>query len=465
MYELKLEEVLNVTEGKWLHKPSLLHSTVQGISNDTRNLQAHDLYIALTGEHFDGHQFLPQAQEAGALCALVQKSTPPPPENFPAILVPDTLYAMGELAQYQRKKFENLKLLAIGGSNGKTTTRTMLHAILDHCFPSLQNQKNHNNLIGVPQTLFQLKEHHRFAVVEIGTSLPGEIQRLTEIVSPDLGILTNISEEHLEGLGSIEGVIEEEAKLLEGLGSQGIAIINFDDPHSLCARKKATGRVVSYGFDKRCEIRASSFQNTSKGSRFLLNERYTFEIPFFGRHNVSNALAAIAAAWTQEIPIEAMQNALATIQPLPGRLEPFEVNGKIILNDTYNANPASMRASLKVLNDYQAQRYRIICLGDMFELGKEAESAHSILGWFIGATKQIDLMVAVGPLMHICGKRVEEFGIPVWYYEDASSAAAALVQEMETDDVLLVKGSRSMQMEKVVEAFLNSFSSSKAKPS
>lgn len=442
---------------RWLAGELKAASPIRYVSNDTRELGANDCYIALRGERFDGHDFLKQAFDAGAALALVDErfakevGTAP----LPCLVVDDCLRGYARIAAYHRQHFRHRQIVAIGGSNGKTTTREMVHTVLAIQGQTLQNPGNNNNQVGVPQTLLCLAQRHRSAVIELGTSEPGEMRALTSMTDPDVAVLTNISEEHLSGLGDMRGVLEEESDMLRCLRSDATAVINFDDHYSLRARQVCRARVVSFGFDPRCDIRASDVLISSKGTWFRLNGRYTFQLQHCGRHFVSNALAAIAVGWTLGIPFEAMQKALASIQPVPGRMRVItpgaSLQGITLIDDTYNANPASMRAALKTLNDWDAQAHRIACLGDMLDLGDHAETAHVKLAWYI-RNQQLDLLVAVGPRMHAMARHLEGIDLPVWYCDTPEEAGTRLRLEAAPGDVLLFKGSRGMRMERALQA-------------
>jgi len=452
MIGMPLEEVRIALGGRWRGAPPAPGLEFKLASNDTRALGDGDVYVALKGARFDGHEFLKQAREAGAVAALINRSYEGElPAGLPCIEVEDTLKSFGDIARVRRESLHQTDFVAVAGSNGKTSTREMISAVLAKRGRVMRNQKNDNNLVGVPQTIFRVEPAHRYAVIELGTSLPGEIAQLTAMVRPSVAVLTNISEEHLEGLGSIEGVIEEEAAVFEHLTDDAIAVINYDDPNSMLARARARCRVVSYGFDDRCEIRASNVVVTTEGTEFRLNGKHAFKLKLHGRHNVYNALAAIAVGWIYGVSIDDMRAALGSIEPVAQRMQVTVINEVVVFNDTYNANPGSMRAALKTLNDFTAKKHRIVCLGDMLELGAASASTHMKLAWTL-ATTQIDLLVCVGPAMKLCGERVAEYGIPVAFFDSAEEAGAYLSTQLVPQDTLLVKGSRGMKMERAIEA-------------
>lgn len=463
MREMSVREIKLAIGGEWAVRPSADSSDSQraallwarGVSTDTRTLVAGDVFFALTGPNFDGADFLEAAQRKGA-CALVTSRLP---QGFapavPTIIVPDALVALGRLASASVQALKAC-VIGIGGSNGKTTTRELCFAVLNRRFTALQNHANENNLVGVPLTLLRLSEHHDFAVVELGTNTRGEVARLAEIAKPRCAVLTSISEEHLEGLGDLDGVLNEEAALLESLGRDGIAIVNFDDARCVRAATRACCRVVSFGTDDRCEIRASNVQMDRGGTHFTLNDRYEFDLPLLGEHNVLNALAAIAAGWVSGVDMRDMQAALREAEPAPHRLEYRQFGGVGVIDDSYNANPASMCAALKTLARFPCRGQRVAVLGDMLELGAHSERLHREVGAF-ATTVAPDLVITVGEQANAIGDSLEEHFEraghgAVWRCRDAGEAAAELMRELRDGDVVLLKGSHGMRLERITQA-------------
>lgn len=451
--------------GIWLRKPDDLQGheaddsnraqpvRVCSVCTDTRKIVPGDLFVALRGPNFDGAEFLADAQARGA-CALVTSRLP---DGFvprvPTLFVENTLDALGKLARWHRDQHKAC-VIGVGGSNGKTTTRELVSAVLRARFSVLSNEANENNRVGVPHTLLRLNPHHDFAVMELGTSEPGEIAALCEVTAPQCAVLTCISEEHLEGLGDMQGVLLEEGGLLAALPRDGIAIVNFDDPRCVQAASRASCRVVSYGTDERCEIRASDIRCNRHGTHFVLNNRHEFRLPLHGEHNVSNALAAIAAGWVSGIDMFDMQVALRRVQPVGRRLEYHEWGGVGVLDDSYNANPASTLAAMRTLAKFPCRGQRIAVLGDMLELGHDSERLHREVAWAC-AHLQVDLVVAVGRRMRAFAEVFDEQFLEsgkgaVWRFDSASEAAPHIAAELRHGDVLLVKGSNGMKMNTIV---------------
>lgn len=454
MPNYRIQDVRIACGGRWLDGPPTGSCVATGVSTDTRSLLPGEVYVALRGDNHDGHAFLAAARDRGAACAVVAQGAVDPGafQGMACIVVPDTLTAYGDLAKWHGTNAGLARRIAVAGSNGKTTTRTLVAEVLASAGPVLQNDANENNLVGVPKTLLRLDRHHANAVIEIGTNQLGEIPRLCEILAPHVTILTNIGEEHLEGLGGIEGVLEEESASLRTLGADGVAILNGDDPLSLQARMRARCEVVNFGFDSRSHVRASDFQTSPEGSRFTVNGVHHFTLPLSGRHNVMNALAAIAAGWVCGIDVEAVQAALASVHPVKMRSEIKDIAGVRVIQDCYNANPGSVVAALGMLESMPHSGQRIVCLGDMLEMGVHAEAAHLRLA---DAVIQVhpDLAIMVGPHMGGLGRVLERAGVPVWHFTDACAAGESIVSELRAGDTVLVKGSRGMRMERITEVF------------
>lgn len=452
--------------GIWLRKPDDAQGheaddsnrtqpvRVCSVCTDTRRIVPGDLFIALRGPNFDGADFLADAQSRGA-CALVTSRLP---DGFvprvPTLFVEDTLDALGKLARWHRDQHKAC-VIGVGGSNGKTTTRELVSAVLRSRFSVLSNEANENNRVGVPHTLLRLNAHHDFAVIELGTSEPGEIAALCRVTAPQCAVLTSISEEHLEGLGDLQGVVKEEGDLLAALPRDGIAIVNFDDPRCVEAAARATCRVVSYGTDARCELRAGDIRCNRHGTHFVLNNRHEFRVPLHGEHNVSNALAAIAAGWVSGVDMFDMQTVLRRAQPVGRRLEFHDHAGVGVLDDSYNANPASTVAAVRTLAKFPCGGQRIAVLGDMLELGPGSERLHREVAWAC-AHLPIDLVVAVGRRMRVLAEILDEQFLEsgrgaVWRFDSAAEAAPHVAAEVRKGDVVLVKGSNGMKMNAVVQ--------------
>jgi len=423
---------------------------VFGVSIDSRSLKVEQLFVAVKGPKFDGHDFLTPARQNGAAAALVSahnSKDKPGLESFPLIIVPDTTAALQQLAGYYRKKF-SLKMTAITGSNGKTTTKEMTALVLSQKFRVLKNQGNLNNQYGIPLSLFNIEKEHQAAVMELGMSGLGEIAALCQMVMPELGIITNAGEGHTEFLKDVQNVARAKAELLEALPDSGTAIINYDDGNLKAHAGKAKARVLGFSIDSDSDYRAEDLDLTEQGIKFTL-KGVRFELPVLGRHNLYNALAAAAAGEVWGIDLKSAALALADFQPASMRLEIMETKKFKILSDCYNANPQSMQAALAVLKNLPAQR-KVAILGDMKELGQISSDRHRQTGRL--AAQSAGLVLSAGSLAGEIHQGAKEQGGEARHFEDTSSLSQNLPGLLLPGDLILVKASRSMHFEEVLEA-------------
>lgn len=432
-----------------------------GVSTDTRKIQPGNLYIALRGERFDGADFVAQAAQGGAVAALVNKdsfeklTTSLNPESCipnPAILlVEDTRLALGQLAAYWRSSF-NIPVVGITGSNGKTTVKEMLASILRAASGSeesvLATKGNLNNDIGMPLTLLQLNREHRYAVIEMGMNHAGEIDYLTRIARPQIALINNASGAHLEGMGSVEAVAHAKGEIFSGLQHSGTAIINSDDEYAPLWRSLAGGHSqLEFGLNSRADINgswhpcASGLALTAKTPAGDFS--VVMQVP--GEHNARNALAATAAAIALNLPLENIVAGLEKFGGVAGRLQhKAGRNGALLIDDTYNANPASLTAAIAVLAQKTGQR--VLVLGDMGELGENAAAFHAGIG-ITARDAGIDKLYAMGELSR---EAVREFGGNARHFDSITALQDALEEDLNSGTTVLVKGSRFMKMERVV---------------
>jgi UDP-N-acetylmuramoyl-tripeptide--D-alanyl-D-alanine ligase len=432
--------------------------TLSGLATDTRTLAPGDLFVALRGEHFDGNDFIDDAIARGASAVVCARGRALPREGVAFVEVADTLRALGDIAAAHRRLFA-LPLVAITGSNGKTTTKELLRSILDVAFGAghvLANPGNLNNLIGLPLTLVKLEHAHHAAVLEMGMNAPGEIARLTEIAMPTVGLITSVGAAHLEGLGSIEGVANAKGELFAGLSRNAVAVVNLDDPWVVRMAERFAGRKVSFG--RNGDVRVDCVEPLAiDRTRFhLVCDRgaAVVEIPLGGRHNVSNALAAAAAALAIDVGLDAIAEGLRCATPPPMRLSVERLaNGVSLVNDAYNANPSSLRAALEAMADLAPERL-IVVLGEMLELGPRSAELHTAAGADVAATRPALLCTMGGHAGDVrsgaasAGLHPESIVVA----ETHDAAAEAVANAWRTEDIVLVKGSRGAQMERVVEA-------------
>jgi UDP-N-acetylmuramoyl-tripeptide--D-alanyl-D-alanine ligase len=421
------------------------------ISTDSRSLPPGALFVALRGERFDGHEFASAAAARGAGGLLVEH---PLPIALPQVVVTDTLGALTACARAHRRRFRN-PVVAVTGSNGKTTTKEMLGAILSRKGPCLITKGNLNNHIGVPLTLLDLRQEHRHAVIEMGANHRGEIAHLASIAEPDIGLVTNAGAAHLEGFGSLDGVAAGKGELFAGLPSAGVAVINADDRYASLWRSLAAGRrLLTFGVEQPADFTAqhivTSIESNGPRQQFDLVSPVGTEsvrLDLAGLHNLRNALGAAAAAHAAGADLSDIAAGLAAVRPVKGRLE-FRraVNGALLVDDSYNANPASVRAGLDTFRGAAGARWLV--LGDMMELGSGADQLHAEIGRY-AREAGIERLLAFGPKSRFA---VDAFGAGGTWFEDIDELIAEARRSLVPDVVVLVKGSRANRLERVTAA-------------
>jgi len=416
------------------------------VSKDTRTIKHGDLYVAIKGERFDGHAFVGQARKAGAVGALVQQKQA---DEVSQVCVDDTLQALGQLAANWRQRFTG-KLIGLTGSNGKTTVKEMCRHVLMAVSDTdsvLATEGNLNNDIGMPMTLLRLREQHCYAVIEMGANHVGEIEYLTMIARPDIAILNNAGPAHLEGFGSIENVARAKAEIFDGLDDEGTAVINLDDRFSSQWLEACAGRnTITFSYNReQADIYAVKKQNGLVVHYGSAAAELKLAVP--GKHNVMNALAAIAALVTAGLELDVVTHALASFSNISGRLDVVTLgSGAQIIDDTYNANPMSVRAAIDVLASHDAKTFFI--LGDMGELGNDAVKLHAQVGDY-ARQAGVDRLFAFGEFSK---SAVEAFGAGAEHFDDKDKLTQMLSSELLAGCVALAKGSRAMRMETVVAA-------------
>ncbi len=455
-------EILAATGGKlWRDsRPKQFGEVV----TDSTKVRAGSVFVALKGERHDGHRFIGDALRSGAACIIAHRAASRLNYGCATVVkVRDTLTALGDLAHFRREQL-GPKVLAITGSNGKTTTKEMVAAILEEAVLGgarlrgrvLKTEGNFNNLVGLPLTLLRLRKRHKFAVVELGTNRPGEIRRLAEIADPDCGIITSVAAAHLEGLNSLAGVAREKGALYQNIRSGGMIAVNVDDPRVKKLAAKFKGKKITYG--ERGRLRTRSWRMSGKGRlEFILQagaERCKVRLNYIGQHNVANALGAAALALGAGVTLSAVRRGLGKAKPFSMRMQIEEWNGIGIINDAYNANPASMKAALQTLVEVQCRGKRIAVLGDMFELGRHSDSEHRALGK-AAASAALDGLYLLGAQAALVGKGARAGGMEpakIIIGKDPGDLGGKLREHLRPGDWLLFKGSRGMKMERVLEA-------------
>ena len=436
-----------------------------GVSKDTRDINVGDLYVALKGERFDGHQFIESANSSGAVGALVSDlQIDEKKYDIPQVKVDDTRLALGRLAahwcQQWRKKSSTGKLIGITGSNGKTSVKEMCRKILTDSVgePAVLSTKgNLNNDIGLPMMLLELEAKHEFAVIEMGANHIGEIDYLTSIAKPDVAIVNNVGPAHLEGFGSLENTAKTKAEIFNGLSKQGIAVINLDDAFASYWQKFCEDKKVC-SFSMQHEQADVFAKKIADNRYFIVTEQEKFELSLKvpGKHNVMNALAATAATLSVGVPLSSIVNSLSEFENITGRLTTsFSDMGYRVIDDTYNANPLSVSAAIDVLAGLPGNR--ILVLGDMGELGESANKMHADVGCK-AKEAGVDSLYATGELSV---DTVKSFGENGFHFRTKKELVSALQEKLTENDIVLVKGSRSAAMEEVVERILTHNNNSK----
>lgn len=449
---LDLTQIMTITGGDLT--PERADGVVTGVSTDSRSLRAGDLFVPLRGPRFDGHDFMAQAVQSGAVACLSEEVIAGLP--VPVIRVTDTLWALGDLAAAVRQAFDG-PVVAVTGSSGKTTTKEMLAGILALRGEGLKTEGNFNNLIGLPHTLFRLEADHHWAVLELGMSARGEIARLAEISRPDIGVITNVGPAHLETLHNLQGVARAKGELFAALPAGGTAVINGDDPRVLQLPVANGVRRLIYGCGSDAEVRAEDIAVDGHGTHFCLllaGESWPVHLSVPGRYNVHNALAAAAAAHALKVGGAQIVEGLEAFRSCAGRMAVAELaSGATLLEDFYNANPLAVKAALSALDEMPGSGRRIAVLGDMLELGDAASEMHRQTG--LDASKCVDLLILLGERAEDTAAGARQGGMPpqsVWVVKSHDEAVQLLAGILRPGDRVLVKGSRGMTMEKICNA-------------
>lgn len=428
----------------------------RGICTDSRELAPECVFFALRGPNFDGHSYVAEAVGKGAVAAVCATDWQPGPEldQLPVIRVPDTRQALGDLARHWRRKCAPT-VIAITGSMGKTTVTAMVAHVLSRVAKCVKSPQSFNNDVGVPLSIFQLEPEHQYAVLELGTSNFGEIRYLTSVAEPDIGVLTNVSETHLANLHSVEGVARAKAELFETMRPDGTAVVNVDNPHCVSIMGQYPGRAISFGFSPKANIWARQVTHDNGTLAFALPGGPQFELRLPGEFNVGNALACIAVCSHLGVPLETIAKALSDFSLPPKRMSIETVRGVVWINDAYNSNPASARAALTELGRRESKHRKIAILGDMLELGSASAALHHQVGEF-AASQNLDRLWAVGEQAAELANAAKDAGLApsrVHHRARIEEAIAEIVPFLRPGDTVLLKGSRGMHMERVLEAF------------
>ena len=468
MDKISLKEIIKVTKAELVvnnewsgsegsekaFRSPLVNYHVTGVTTDSRKITDGVLFIALKGENFNGEYFAEEALKKGAAAVIMSKTAKNFPNSKIILKVDDTLTAYQQIAKSWRDRFK-IPVVAVTGSNGKTTTKDLTAAALNSLGTIQKTSANYNNEIGVPLTLLGITEKTKAAVVEIGMRGLGQIESLSKIVQPNIGIVTNVSETHIEILGSMENIAKAKGELVEAIPEGGTIILNADNEFTADMKKLAKPgvKIITYGIEKPSDLTAENIVIEDSATSFDLKyngEIFKFSVPVIGRHNVSNALAAIAAGLTAGLSIKDIQEGFSTLVTTKMRFEVIRRDGVTIVNDAYNASPASMRAAIQTVAEVYDGR-KIAVLGDMLELGTVAEKAHREIGAEL-VKNNFDILITLGELGKFIAEGAKDAGLKnIFVTSTHEEAAKKIISIMQKDDTILFKASHGMHMEKIIE--------------
>jgi UDP-N-acetylmuramoyl-tripeptide--D-alanyl-D-alanine ligase len=460
-----IEEIENITRGELLYGTP--KECCRGVSTDSRNIREGNLFIPIVGETYDGHDFIGQAVQKGAAGVLLQRGKMTTLKHavvdVPVIMVDDTVTSLGDIASFWRKRFD-APVVAVTGSSGKTTTKEMLASILSLSRNILKSYGSFNNFIGLPLTLLQLHAGHEAVILEMGTNRRGEIKRLTQIADPDIGVITNVGPAHLEGLQSLGTVAREKGDLFSHMKRDGVVIVNRDDDAICALYKQWTGKSITFGMSVNAFVRGENIRVKKEGAtNFVLavgnkRRRITIEAP--GMHNVYNALAAAACCQILDIGHDQICRGLEQFRQIPGRMTVHRLkNGGSLVDDTYNANPASTREAIETVHGMKGDNPVIVIMGDMLELGDCSSDMHEEVGRLLAA-RHVGMIFLKGTLVRSVAEGARKGGIPadrIVFPATPETVIDQLSPLLRRGHMILVKGSRGMKMEEYVQAIVRVF--------
>ncbi len=455
MERVTIKEVITAVHGELISGRE--RGQISGVSIDSRTIKKGEIFFALKGERFDGHDFLNEAIEKGAEAAVVSRKKKFP-DRMKMIKVVHTLTALQELAKYYRLKF-NPVVVAVTGSNGKTTTKDMLKALLSSKYRVLATPGNYNNIVGLPLTLFEISPDTECLVLEMGTNHPGEIKRLAEISLPQIGVITNISATHLQFFRCISNVLSAKMELVDSLPPRGKVVLNIDDVHLRSRFQRIKREIITFGTNPQADVRASDVLASRSGGKERLSfavqagrDRQEFELYCLGRYNIHNALAAISVARELGISFSRMANLLKEFRFPKLRMEKLKYGKVTIINDAYNANPTSVKAVLSEFISSFPTRRKIVVLGDMLELGRTSRKFHQEIGKVV-ATSPIYTLITVGEDARFIAQAAHEWGMEksnIFFFKNKKFASRKLKELLKPRDAVLIKGSRKIGLEEVI---------------
>ncbi|MFH1449359.1 MAG: UDP-N-acetylmuramoyl-tripeptide--D-alanyl-D-alanine ligase [bacterium] len=453
MKPISVKEIIQITKGELKFGKEDLQ--VHDISTDSKAIKKGSLFLAIKGKHFDGHDFIQEAFLKGAAGAIISENI----ESFDCkkvvIKVDQTVKALGRIALYNRKRYLNT-LVGITGSNGKTTTKEMVASILGKKFKVCKSEKSYNNEIGVPLTLLKVSPLHQVIVLEMGMSNLGEIENLAQISEPNIGIITNIGQTHLENLKSLENVFKGKIELLLNLVKDKIAILNADDPYTSKVKKIFKERIITVGIKNQADYRVINIklENDREISFDIEGRAKGIKIKRLGLHNVYNASLALAVGYLFKIDLSLIKEGLLETKYPEGRFKLVKKEGKVFIDDTYNANPESVKRAIETLLSISKAKRKIVVLGDMLELGEQALSFHREVGKLIAEKREISLLFTLGELGREIGEGAKDNDFPernIFHFKDKERLILSLQEILKPTDCVLVKGSRLMKMEEIIK--------------
>lgn len=448
-----VKDIVFATDG--LLKQEGAHHRFSGVSIDTRTMKEGDIFIAIVGRNFDGHDFIIEAIGRGAqaiVYADVHK-VKTFSKDIAYIKCEDTTEALGGIARFHRRKFD-IPVIAVTGSSGKTTTKEMIAWVLAARYTVLKNKGTQNNLIGVPLTLLAIHSKHDLCVIEMGTNRAGEIKRLTQIAEPNVGVITNIGPAHLEFLKSVKGVYKEKIDLIKHLKLPAVAFLNKADVILTKLSRIKSQPLFFFGINRECDMRATDIVYKARSTSFVLNGHHAFEVKHCALHNVSNALAAIGCGLLFGLDLLEIKAKIETFDSPDMRLKEIQLKKCVVFDDSYNSNPQSLKHAIDVLCRQATQSRRILVMGDMLELGEKSEEFHVYFGRYV-SKKSVDILITMGTHSKSTAESAKKSGMHehcVFHFSDCVAVLEFLLQQIKEGDVVLIKGSRFMQMEKIVTA-------------
>ena len=449
-----LKDILDATGGTLCSGTHKMRFS--GVSIDSRTVRPKEIFLAIRGQNFDGHDYISQAVGQGAAGVVFSDPAKAPSfrKDVAGVQVPNTVMALGALARYHRERFD-IPVIAITGSSGKTTTKEMVAWVLGAKYEVHKNHGTQNNLIGVPLTLLSIHSKHDLCVIEMGTNRKGEIHRLTQIAQPNVGLITNIGPAHLEFLENLKGVYKEKIELVRNLAAPGIALLNKSDIALAKLSRVRTRPIFFYGINRDCEFNATEINYKPDGITFLLNNAHVMEIKHAALHNVSNAMAAIGCGLLFGLDIGTIRERIRTFDSPEMRLKEIRLKDCVVIDDSYNSNPQSLKQAIDVLCRHAPAGRRILVMGDMMELGDKSQEFHVYFGNYI-SKKPIDLLITMGSCSRWTSESARKCGMrseAVFHADDCPQVLEFLGAQVRAGDILLVKGSRCMKMERIVGYF------------